>query len=76
MEWWQDGRVEYNARQGKRKADGSESEEEDAKPPVSAGLVRRPPAIGPNMPVPCILAADPVRLHVYLDRVPSLTSPC
>ncbi len=64
MEWWQDGRAEFNARQGKRKADGSESESEDIRHPVPDVLARRPPAIGPNMPVPCILAADPVRLSV------------
>lgn len=68
MEWWQDGRAEFTARQGKRKEDGSESEEEDARRPVSAPLARRPPPIGPNMPVPCILAADPYTDQAFHTR--------
>ena len=29
LEWWRDGRAAFNAQQGKRKGDGSDSDEED-----------------------------------------------
>ena len=40
--------------------DGSDSDEEDAARRSPIAQARRIPPIGPELPVPCILAADPV----------------
>ena len=67
LEWWRDGRAAFNAQQGKRKGDGSDSDGEDAVRRSPIQQARRIPPIGPELPVPCILAADPVRIACPFD---------
>ena len=67
LEWWRDGRAAFNAKQGKRKSEGSDSDEEDVARRSPIQQARRIPPIGPELPVPCILAADPVRFACPLD---------
>ncbi|EJF63342.1 hypothetical protein DICSQDRAFT_134790 [Dichomitus squalens LYAD-421 SS1] len=67
LEWWRDGRAAFNARQGSRKGESSDSEDEAAhtSPIVQA---RRIQPIGPDMPMPCILAADPYTEQAFHTR--------
>ena len=67
LEWWRDGRAAFNAKQGQRKSEGSDSDEEDAARRSPSQQARRIPPIGTELPVPCILAADPVRIACPFD---------
>ena len=58
MEWWQAGREAHKSRQGDHEDD---SDTDKRARPNSSAKARVPPPIAPDMPVPCILAADPVR---------------
>lgn len=68
IEWWQQGRATFKTKS--RRNDEESHLESDPSgadsngvtlPPLSSSKARLPPPIGPGMPVPCILASDPVR---------------
>ncbi|KAI0712250.1 hypothetical protein C8Q76DRAFT_622592 [Earliella scabrosa] len=65
LEWWRDGRSAHSARHDKRGQD-AESDSEVYAPRASRS--RLPPPIAPDMPVPCILAADPYTTQAFHTR--------
>ncbi|KAI0667599.1 hypothetical protein C8Q78DRAFT_312476 [Trametes maxima] len=66
MEWWQAGREAFKTRQERDHDDHSDSDRRAR--PNSAPKARLPPPIGPDMPVPCILAADPFTAQAFHTR--------
>ncbi|CDO76089.1 hypothetical protein BN946_scf184649.g15 [Trametes cinnabarina] len=65
MEWWRAGREAHKTRQGGRDSD---SDSDKRARPHSTAKARLPPPIGPDMPVPCILAADPYTAQAFHTR--------
>ncbi|RDX53373.1 hypothetical protein OH76DRAFT_1399274 [Lentinus brumalis] len=64
LEWWRDGRDAYSARQSTR----SQDSDSDSGAVVSPSRSRLPPPIAPDMPVPCIIAADPYTTQAFHTR--------
>ncbi|KAI0766391.1 hypothetical protein BD413DRAFT_636169 [Trametes elegans] len=67
LEWWQAGREVHKHRSSKDDHDGDSDTDRRARPNSSA-KARMPPPIAPNMPVPCILAADPYTAQAFHTR--------
>ncbi|KAI0335824.1 hypothetical protein GY45DRAFT_1342389 [Cubamyces sp. BRFM 1775] len=65
MEWWQAGREAHKSRQGEHEDD---SDTDKRARPNSSAKARMPPPIAPDMPVPCILAADPYTSQAFHTR--------
>ncbi|KAH9891721.1 hypothetical protein C8Q73DRAFT_85284 [Cubamyces lactineus] len=65
MEWWQAGREAHKSRQGDHEDD---SDTDKRARPNSSAKARVPPPIAPDMPVPCILAADPYTAQAFHTR--------
>ncbi|KAJ8501944.1 hypothetical protein ONZ51_g282 [Trametes cubensis] len=65
MEWWQAGREAHKSHQGDHEDD---SDTDKRARPNSSAKARMPPPIAPDMPVPCILAADPYTAQAFHTR--------
>ncbi|KAI0356423.1 hypothetical protein OH77DRAFT_1423356 [Trametes cingulata] len=65
LEWWKAGRDAHKAR---RREDDDDSDSDRRARPNSHAKARIPPRIAPDMPVPCILAADPYTAQAFHTR--------
>ncbi|KAI8986081.1 hypothetical protein BD414DRAFT_48817 [Trametes punicea] len=63
LEWWRAGREAYKTRQG-----DDDSDTDMRARPHSSAKARMPPPIAQDMPVPCILAADPYTSQAFHTR--------
>ncbi|KAI0826867.1 hypothetical protein BC628DRAFT_1319253 [Trametes gibbosa] len=69
LEWWQAGRQAYKNKEGRDGDPDSDAERRARQArPNSAAKARIPPPIAPDMPVPCILAADPYTAQAFHTR--------